>query len=581
MKRCTKCNRAESDDSLAYCRADGTLLVSGGNFVSEGAGTLRFGSTPDTGETETRILPTGEEPGRPTAPTTVLEGRRHSGDTRGLSKPKSRRVIVVVAAAILAAAAAMYAYYRLALKSGAAVNSIAVLPFANASGDPNVEYLSDGISESLINSLSQLPGVKVMARGTTFSFKGKDIDPRRVGQELGVDAVLSGRVVQRGDSLTIQTDLVNVSDGSQMWGERYNRTLTDLLEVQKEIARDVLNKLRARLSPAEEQSLSKGSTQNAEAYRLYLTGRYLLNNGTPEGLQRSISYFRQAVDLDPSFALGYAGMADAYTLLGTTAPATMPPRKAMPEARSSAQRALEIDSGLSEAHTSLAWVNYRFDWDWRGAEGEFKRALELNPNNAQAHQWYSDYLLAMGRFDESMAEIKRARELDPLSLFINWSVGRALYFERRYDEALAETLKTLEMNPNFARTYVYLTEIYLLKGREDEALTAYLKLAALTGVSPERVSALKGTYDSAGWKAVWRKELEWALEDSNRRHVPPLNIAVLYSRVGDKDRTLEWLGKSAEERAGTLVYLKVDQRWDFVRSDPRFADLMRRVGLPQ
>jgi TolB-like protein/Tfp pilus assembly protein PilF len=581
MKRCPKCDRAEPDDSLAFCRADGTLLVSDGNFVSESAGTLRLGSTPVTDETETRTLPTGEGLSRPTAPTTMLEGRQPSGGTRELSKPKSRRVMVAVAAAILAAAAAAYAYYRLALRSGAVVNSVAVLPFVNASGDPEVEYLSDGISESLINSLSQLPGVKVMARGTTFSFKGKDIDPRRVGQELGVDAVLSGRVVQRGDSLTVQTDLVNVSDGSQMWGERYNRDLTDLLAVQNEIARDVLSKLRAKLSPAEEQSLSKGYTQNAEAYRLYLTGRYLSNNGTPEGLQRSISYFRQAVDLDPDFALGYAGMADAYTLLGTTGPAAMQPREAMPEARRAAQRALEIDSGLSEAHTSLAWVKYRFDWDWRGAEDGFRRALELNPNNAQARQWYSDYLLAMGRLDEALAEVKRARELDPLSLFINWNVGRTLYFERRYDEALAETLKTLEMNPNFSRTYVYLKEIYLLKGREDEAFAAHLKLAALTGNSPERLSALKGTYDSGGWKAVWRKEIEWALEDSKRRYITPFNIAILYSRVGDKDRTFEWLGRSVEERDGSLVYLKIDQRWDFVRSDPRFADLLRRLNLPQ
>jgi tetratricopeptide (TPR) repeat protein len=401
-----------------------------------------------------------------------------------------------------------------------------------------------------------------------------------VGEQLGVEAVLTGKVVQRGDTLSIQADLLNVSDGSQMWGERYNRNLTDLLEVQNEIARDVLNKLRAKLSPAEEQSLSKGYTQNAEAYRLYLTGRYLLNNGTPEGQQRSITYFQQAVGLDPNFALGYAGMADAYTLLGTTNTATMPPREAMPEARRAAQMALEIDAGLSEAHTSLAWVKYRFDWDWRGAEAEFKRALELNPNNAQAHHWYSDYLLAMGRFDESLAEIKRARELDPLSIFINWNVGRALYFERRYDEALAETLKTLEMNPNFSRTYVYLQEIYLLKGREDEALAAHLKLAALTGVSPERISALKATYDSGGWKAVWRRELEWGLEDSRRRYVSPFIVAWLYSRVGDKDGALEWLNKSVEERDGTLVYLKVDQRWDFVRPDPRFAELVRKVGLP-
>jgi TolB-like protein len=581
MKRCPQCDRVEADDALTFCRADGTPLVREPGAVSEGAGTLRFSPQgADTGET--RILPTGAAAGRPTAPTTVLDARPAAGNARGLREPKSRRGVVaaVVAFAVLALAAPAY-FYLSRDGNKTAKNSIAVLPFQNASGDPNVEYLSDGISESLINSLSQLPNVRVMARTTMFTFKGKEVNPLEVGRQLGVNTVLTGRVVQRGESLTVQADLVNVADGSQLWGGRYDRRPTDVLAVQGEIARDVSSKLRVQLSGAEERSLSKGHTQNAEAYRLYLTGRYLLNNGTTRGLQSSIPYFRQAVALDPDFALGYAGIADAYTLLGTAATATMPPREAMPEAKEAAQRALELDPGLSEAHTSLAWVKYRFDWDWRGAEDSFRRAIELNPGNAQAHQWYSDYLLAMGRFGESLAEIRRARELDPLSLFINWNVGRALYFERRYDEALAETLKTLEMNPNFSRTYVYLKEIYLLKRREEEALAAHLRLAALTGVGPERIAAMKGAYDSGGWGAVWRKEIEWALEDSKRRYVTPFTIATLYARVGDKDRTLEWLGKSVEERDGTMVYIKVDQRWDFVRPDPRFAELVRRVGLPR
>ena len=274
-------------------------------------------------------------------------------------------------------------------------------------------------------------------------------------------------------------------------------------------------------------------------------------------------------------------MADAYTLIGTTINATLPPREAMPRAREAAQRALELDSGLSEAHTSLAWVKYRFDWDWRAAEGEFRRALELNPNNAQARQWYSDYLLAMGRFDESLAEIKRARELDPLSSFINWNVGRVLYHWRRYDESLPEMRKALELNPTFSRTHTFLRDIYLQKGMNDEAFAEHLKVAALTRVSPERTAELKGVYDSGGWKAVWRKEVEWALEDSKRRYIAPINIAALYERVGDKDRTLEWLSKSVEERDGTVAYFKIDRRWDSVRSDPRFAELVRKVGLPQ
>ena len=582
MKRCPQCNRVETDDTLTFCRTDGTPLVRESGATGEGAGTLKFGSALATGETETRILPTGETLSKPTAPTTVLDGRKASGDTRALGKPKSRRGVLVAAAAIVVVVLAASAYLYLSRgDSAAAKNSIAVLPFQNASSDPDVEYLSDGISESLINSLSQLPDVRVMARTTMFTFKGKEVDPQEVGKQLGVDAVLTGKVVQRGDSLTIQADLVNVSDGSQIWGGRYDRRPTDVLAVQGEIARDVMTKLRVKLSGEEERSLSKGYTQNAEAYRLYLTGRHLLNNGTQDGVRGGVEYFQQAVNLDPRFALGYAGMADAYTLLGTTITATMQPREAMPRAREAAQRALELDSGLSEAHTSLAWVKYRFDWDWRGAEEEFRRAIELNPNNAQARLWYSDYMMAMGRFDEALAETKRARELDPLSAFINWNVGRVLYHARRYDEALTEMRKTLELNPNFPRNHVLLRETYLLKGMSDEAFAEHTNIAALTRVSPERVAVLKGAYDSGGWKAVWQKELEWALEDSKRRHVAPSIIADYSVRAGDKDRALEWLGKSVEERDGTAVYFKVDRRWDSVRTDPRFADLVRKVGLPQ
>ena len=588
MKRCPKC-RHTFPDSLRYCKSDGAALVAETGPAGDEVGTRALGSPPAAGESPTRVLAddalrpaTGEAASRPTAETTVLDATRVAGGTRESRRPKSRRGVVLAAAALAAAALAAAAYFYLPRGGGApAKSSVAVLPFENAGSDPDVEYLSDGITESLINSLSQLPDVRVLARSTMFSFKGKGANPQEVGRQLGVETVLTGRVVQRGDSLTVQADLVNVADGSQLWGERYNRRLTDVPAVQGEIARDVLNKLRAKLSPAEEKGLSRGSTANPEAYRLYLTGRYLLNGGTPEAVKNSVGYFRRAVDLDPRFALAYAGMADTYTLMGTTVDATARPREAMPKAREAAQKALELDSGLSEAHTSLAWVKYRFDWDWRGAEEEFRRALELNPNNAQARQWYADYLMAMGRFDDALAEMRRARELDPLSILANWNVGRMLYHARRYDESLAELRKALELNDNVARTHAYLGSIYRQQGRDDEALAAHLKLAALTDVSPERIAAVKSAYGSGGWQAVWRKELEWALEDSERRHVSPFIVAWYYSRVADRDGVFEWLNKSVEERDGSLVYLKIDQRWDFVRADPRFAELVRKVGFPE
>ena len=581
MKRCPQCNRVEAEETLTFCRVDGTPLVRESGAAAGDAGTLKFGSTPATGDTETRILPTGETLSRPTAPTTVLDTHRASGGTPELSKPKSRRVLVIAVAAITAAAVAASAYYYLPrAENNSAIESIAVLPFVNESGNADVEYLSDGMTETLINSLSRLPKLLVKARSSVFSYKGRDVKPQQVGSELNVEAVLSGRVVQRGGDLTLYLSLVDTRAGNQLWGDQYNRKLADIVTLQGEIARDVSQKLRVKLSGADEQKLAENSTENAEAYRLYLRGRYSLN-GSHEGLRQGVEHFQRAIDLDPNFALAYAGMADAYTLLGTTFFASMTPREAMPRARAAAQRALELDSGLSEAHTSLAWVKFRFDWDWRGAEDEFKRALELNPSNAQAHHWYADYLLAMGRFDESLAENRRARELDPLSIFINWNVGRILYHARRYDESLAELRKTLEMDQNFARTHGYLSIVYLAKGMDDEALEAHLKYASLTGAIPERVVALKDAYVSTGWKGLWRKEIEWALGDSKHRRVTPYTVALLYAKIGDKDHTLEWLNKAFEERDGSTVYLNTDRRWDGIRSDPRFADLMRRVGLPQ
>ncbi|MFN2393872.1 MAG: tetratricopeptide repeat protein, partial [Pyrinomonadaceae bacterium] len=362
--------------------------------------------------------------------------------------------------------------------------------------------------------------------------------------------------------------------------EQYNRGRFDLVLLQSEIARDVSHKLRAKLSGAEQNQIARNYTTNSEAYQLYLKGRFFLNHGTRDGQKKSIEYFKQAINLDPNFALGYAGIADAYTLLGATFDASLPPREAMPNARTAAQKALELDSSLSEARTSLAWIKYRFDWDWRGAEDEFRQAIALNPNNAQAHHWYADYLTAMGRFDEALAKIRRARELDPFSLFINWNVGRILFFARRYDEALTELRRTLEMDQNFVRTHAYLESVYVMKGMNDEAFAEHLKVEALLGMSAERIAALKNAYAAGGWKLVWQKKVEFALEDAKSRYVTSLSMAFLYAKNGDRNRALESLNRAYEEREGSLVNLNADPHWDELRSDPRFQDLLRRVGFP-
>lgn len=345
MKRCPQCNRVEADDTLTFCRADGIPLVRESGAVSEGVGTLRFDSAPAIGETETRIPP-GKALNRPTAPTTVLEARPASVNTRELSRLKSRRGVMVAAAVIIAAALAAFAYVYLSRgRSAAPKNSIAVFPFQNASGDPNMEYLSDGISESLVNSLSQLPNVRVLARSTMIRFKGQDADPQQVGKQLSVDTVLTGRVVQIGDSLNVQADLVNVADGSQVRGERYKRKASDILTVQEDITREIVGRLRPRLSGEQQERVTRRGTENAEAYKVYLQGRYFWNRRTVEDFKKAIPYFQKAIELDQGFALAYSGLSDSYNLLSQYGGAR--PADTMPQAKAAALKALALDESLA------------------------------------------------------------------------------------------------------------------------------------------------------------------------------------------------------------------------------------------
>jgi TolB-like protein len=570
MKRCPKCNRAEPDDSLAFCRADGTRLVSDGSFVSEGAGTLRFDSAPVTGETETRILPTGEGLSRPTAPTTLLDGRQPSGDTQGLSKPKSRRGILIALAAVLAVALAATAYFYFSRdKSAAAKNSIAVLPFQNASGDPDMEYLSDGISESLINSLTQLSGVRVLARSTMFRFKGQDADPLAVGKQLGVDTVLTGKVVQVGDSLSVQADLVNVSDGSQLWGERYDRRPSDLVALQREIARDVSNRLRVKLSGADERKLAKSYTENPEAYQLYLKGRFHWNRRTNKDRQRAIEYYNQAIAVDPDYALAYAGLAETFPfpLMGTF-------NDRNPRFREAALKAISLDENLPEARNALGRILAVYDWDFAGAEREFRRAIELNPNYADAHYMLGQFLSILGRREESAAAYRRALEIEPVSLVFNSNYGTSLMYARRYDEAVAQLKRTLELDENFMGSHFQLALAYQAQGRYTESIEARAKAAELNDNHQEAALAREG-FASRGWEGYLRAMTGYR-EASNLTFY---FAATCHAGLGEKEKAFEALKKSYENREVPLILLKVDPRLDPLRSDPRFADLIRKVGL--
>jgi TolB-like protein/Tfp pilus assembly protein PilF len=471
MKRCPACKRVENDDALVFCRADGTPLVSDSGPVSAEAGTVRFGSAPVASETETSIpaqTVTDADMSRPTAPTTVLDRRKTIGGTRELSRPKWRRATVLILVATVIVAIAGLAYYYYAHKDSAAINSIAVLPFQNASGDSNMEYLSDGIAESLMNSLSQLPNLKVTSRNTAFRYKSREQDTEKVGKELNVRAVLTGSLKQVGDQIVISVSLDDAFDGRHIWGAQYDRKASDLLSVQREIARDITGNLRLRLSGADEQKLAKNHTVNPEAYQLYLKGRFYWNKRTPDNFRKAIDYFNQAIALDPNYALAYVGLADAYALLSTFG--ALPSREATLKARESALTALSLEPSLGEPHATLGLLLTDSDFDFTGAEREFQRAIELNPNYATAHQWFGEMLGYAGRFQESFAEFRRALEIDPMSLPINWNYGRSLYYARRYDESLAQLKKTVELDANFASVHRSLSYVYQSQGNYAQSI---------------------------------------------------------------------------------------------------------------
>jgi len=496
-------------------------------------------------------------------------------------RPWWRSKTAMTGGGVLAMAAiALAAWLAIVPARGKAINSVAVLPFANQGGDPNTEYLSDGITEGVINSLSRLRQLRVMARTTVFRYKGREDDPQKIGRDLGVGAVLVGRLQPRGDLLTVQTELVDVATGSQLWGEQYNRKLADLLAVQDEISREISDKLRLRMTGEEKTRLAKRYTENSDAYQLYLKGRYYWNKRTPEGVRKGLEHFREALEKDPGYALAYAGVADSYAVGGGFY-LGLSPQEARPKAKAAAIKALQIDDTLAEAHTTLADGLFYYDWEFSKAETEFKRAIEVNPNYATAHQWYSEYLYSMGRPQEAIAEAKRAQELDPLSLIINAAVASTLFYARRYDEAIEQYRKVEEMDANFIPADWSLAVAYEQEGMYREALAEKQRVLRHAG-NPELAAALGEAYAASGYKAALRRLLKELLKERWQRGAGgAFDIARTYAALGQKDEALTWLEKALEERAGATVRLKADPEFDPLRPDPRFQDLLRRIGLPQ
>ena len=506
----------------------------------------------------------------------AVSSARYAVPAQPQRRVKTGLVLTVVALAAVIAIAGYVVHLR---GRAAALDSLAVLPFVNANADPNSDYLSDGITETLIDRLSEIPNLKVMARSTVSRYKGANLDPQAVGRELNVRAVLTGKVLQRGDSLTVSTELMNVADGSQLWGEHYNRNLADLLAVQEDVSQKVPAKLRLQLSGEAKARFAKRSTENNVAYQLYLEGRYSWNKRSEEGFRRAIEYFGQAIEKDPNYSLAYAGLADSYVLLGEYRLALG--QEVFPKAREAATQALAQNDTLAEAHTSLADVKVDYDWDWPGAEQEFRRAIELNPDYPTAHQWYAEFLSEMGRHQQALAESALAQKLDPHSLIISASIGKILFEAGQSDAAIEPLHKTLESEPNFTHAHSYLAKVYLRRGMFAEAAAEFERAATLSGGVANYLGGLGHTYARAGRASDARKVLEELKERSKQRYVSWRDIAVIYAGLGDKDQAFACLEKAYELRDSGLVFLKVDPLFDPLRSDPRFQSLLRRIGLPE
>jgi TolB-like protein/Tfp pilus assembly protein PilF len=464
------------------------------------------------------------------------------------------------------------------LSPGEAIDSIAVLPFANASDDPQMEYLPDGLTESLIVSLSKLPRLKVTASNTVFTFKGRQVDPRQVGKSLQVRAVLIGRVQRQGERLVIDVELVDAMDGSRLWGEKYQRPLNDILVVQEEIAREISVGLRLRLSGDEQRRLAKRHTENHAAYQLYIKGRYFHLQSTRESHQRALDLFNQAIALDPRYALAHTGVADVYAELSGQ---YLPPNQAMPLAKQAALTAIALDEALPEAHYALAIIKWWGDWDWVGAEREFQRALALNSNFPTALAHYAQFLAYQERFDEALRAARRAVELDPFSAHSNNKLTHVFLLARQYDRAIEQCRETIDLNPSGAwvswahgglgRTLSYLN-------RHEEAI-AELEEAARINRHDATLSFLGYAYAAAGRRDQARQILRELKTQSTRRRVSPIYIARIYVGLGDREQALGWLRKGYDEHSDHALSLRADPIYDSLRSDPRFSEMLRGIGL--
>jgi len=496
---------------------------------------------------------------------------------------KHRLLWAVLAACIVVVGLAIAGVWHLRSGKATQIDSVAVLPFTNVGGDANTDYLSDGITESLIGSLAHVPDLKVKSRNSVFHYKGKDVDMQKVGNELEVVALVSGRIVPRGDNIEVSAELTDVRDNTEIWGQHYSGKSTEIISLEQQIAGDLAEKLRSNLSTSERRLVAKQGTQNPEAYELYLKGRYYWNKRTLADMQTALSYFNQAIAKDPGYALAYSGLADTYTLLPDYGGGNQ--RENLLKSSAAARKALELDATLAGPHAVLG-NNKVEEWDFAGGEAEFKKAFELDPSYATAHQWYALAIAAIGgREQEALAEINRAHQLDPMSLEISVDIGTVRIMAHQYDEAITACNNVISDNPTFPHAHGCLAQAYWRKRMYSQALEEYKASAQLSGNrdSAELTSAVEEGFRSAGVKGAWTKLLEGHLAQRKEGKGGPLSyeIAGVYAQLGDKEQAFHWLNTAYQERDSELINLKTSPLFDPIRSDPRFAELVRKVGLPQ
>jgi serine/threonine protein kinase/tetratricopeptide (TPR) repeat protein len=489
---------------------------------------------------------------------------------------------ILVPVAVIALVAAGIWYWRSTV-SAAQIESIAVIPFSSAGGNADTEFLSDGLTESIIDSLTHVPQLKVKSRNSVFRYKGKELDVQKTGKELTVDALLTGRVVQRGDMIQVSADLTNVQDNTEIWGEHYERKASDIISLQQQIAGDIADKLRSKLSGTQKQQITKQGTQNPEAYQLYVKGRYYWNKRTGGDIKTAISYLNQAIDKDPSYALAYSGLADAW---GTLSSYGGDPSEVTPKSNAAAEKALELDSSLAHPHAVLAANKWEQNWDFAGGEAEYRKALALDPNDATAHQWFSEDLAAIGgRSQEAIDEANRAVQLDPLSPIVAMTPVVAYLSDRQFDKAIEIAKRIIADNPTFGRAHGPLGGAYQGQRKYPEAIQEWKIDAQLEGDKnlAEFAAALDAGFHSGGWPAALRKGIEVSLAQRKNKsgYVYPSGIASLYAQLGDKDRAFEWLNTAYQEHDSGFIGIRVDFTMDSLRSDPRYAELIRKIGLPQ